>query len=228
MVRNQIGIGGVRAQVLGAALLLLAALAPLPAIAQAPAAAQAPAVSAAGQAGVFKVDPVHSSVAFTIRHFVSEVEGRFKDFAGTIRYDPQHPADSSVQFTVQAASIDTDNEARDKDLRSENFFDVQKYPTLSFTSTKVTPKGANAFDVTGNLTIHGVTKTVTVPATLGGVIKNPNGTQKVGFRSSFTINRVEYGVTWNRALEGGGSILGDEVNVTIRVEANQQPAAAPK
>jgi polyisoprenoid-binding protein YceI len=222
MVRDSKTNWKMRAQALGMALLLLAALWQLPAIAQPPAA------SAAGQPGAFKVDPVHSSVAFTIRHFVSEVEGRFKDFAGTIRYDPQHPADASVQFTVQAASIDTDNEARDKDLRSENFFDVQKFPTLTFTSTKVISKGANAFDVTGNLTIHGVTKTVTIPATLGGLIKNANGTQKAGFRSSFTVNRVEYGVTWNRALEGGGSILGDEVNVTIRVEANQQPAGAPK
>jgi polyisoprenoid-binding protein YceI len=207
----------------------LALLSPLPGIAQAPAppppAPAAPAAAAAGQAGVFKVDPVHSSVSFTIRHFVSEVEGRFKDFAGTIRYDAQHPADSSVQFTIQAASIDTDNEARDKDLRSENFFDVQKYLTLSFVSTKVVPKGGNTFDVTGNLTIHGVTKTVTVPATLGGVIKNPNGSLKAGFRSAFTVNRVDYGVTWNRALEGGGSILGDDVNITIRVEANQATAA---
>jgi polyisoprenoid-binding protein YceI len=220
--RNQMAMP---ARVLGAALLplllLLAVLSPLPATAQA-------AAAATGQPGVFKVDPVHSSVAFTIRHFVSEVEGRFKDFAGTIKFDPQHPADASVQFIVQAASIDTDNDARDKDLRSENFFDVQKYPTLTFTGTKVAPKAANAFDVTGNLTIHGVTKTVTIPATLGGVIRNPNGSQKAGFRSSFTVNRVDYGVTWNRALEGGGSILGDEVNITIRVEANQQPPAAAK
>jgi polyisoprenoid-binding protein YceI len=198
-------------------LLLLAAIAGTP-----PAAVAQPAAPPDG----FKVDPVHSSVAFTIRHFVSEVEGRFKDFAGTIRYDSQHPADSSVQFTVQAASIDTDNEARDKDLRSEHFFDVEKFPTLSFTSTKVTPKGANAFDVTGNLTIHGVTKTVTIPATLGGTIKSAKGA-KAGFQSSFKINRMDYGVTWNSAIEGGGTILGTDVNVTIRVEANQPaPGAA--
>jgi polyisoprenoid-binding protein YceI len=216
-VRSKIAAHAHAPVVMTLLLVLLLAIAGTPpaAVAQ-PAAPQA----AAAQPGVFKVDPVHSSVAFNIRHFVSQVVGRFKDFAGTIRYDPQHPADSSVQFTVQAASIDTDNEARDKDLRSEHFFDVEKFPTLSFTSTKVTPKGANAFDVTGNLTIHGVTKAVTIPATLGGTIKSAKGA-KAGFQSSFTLNRLDYGVSWNSAIEGGGTILGNDVNVTISVEANQ-------
>ncbi|HVR10230.1 MAG TPA: YceI family protein, partial [Thermoanaerobaculia bacterium] len=124
--------------------------------------------SAAAQPAVYKADPVHSKVGFSIRHLVSDVDGRFKDFDGAIKYDSQHPADSSVQFTVQAASIDTGNDGRDKDLRSPNFFDVAKFPTLSFTSTKVAPKGNNAFDVTGSLTIHGVTKTVTIPAKFRG------------------------------------------------------------
>jgi polyisoprenoid-binding protein YceI len=225
-VRSKIAAHAHAPVVMTLLLVLLLAIAGTPSAAVAqPAAPQA----AAAQPGVFKVDPVHSSVAFSIRHFVSQVVGRFKDFAGTIRYDPQHPADSSVQFTVQAASIDTDNEARDKDLRSEHFFDVEKFPTLSFTSTKVTPKGANAFDVTGNLTIHGVTKAVTIPATLGGTLKSADGTQKAGFESVFTINRLDYGVRWNRAIEGGGTILGDDVHVTILVEANQPaPGAAAK
>jgi polyisoprenoid-binding protein YceI len=185
-----------------------------------------PAIAAA-QPLVYKADPVHSKIGFTIRHFVSEVDGRFNAFDGTIKYDPQHPAESSVQFTVQAASINTANDDRDKDLRSPNFFDVAKFPTLSFTSTKVTPKGADTFDVTGNLTIHGVTKTVTVPAKFRGSLKTPMG-ERAGFESSFSINRLDYGVTWNRAIEGGGSILGDNVDIAVRIEAPRQAAAASK
>jgi polyisoprenoid-binding protein YceI len=180
----------------------------------------------AAQPVVYKADPVHSSVTFTIRHFVSEVDGRFKDFDGTIKYDAQHPADSSVQFTVQAASISTGNDDRDKHLKSPDFFDAAKFPALSFASTKVVAKGANAFDVTGNLTIHGVTKTVTVPASFLGTVKMQKG-EKAGFQASFTLNRLDYGVSWNRAIEGGGAMLGDEVTVNIDIEANRQQAAAP-
>jgi polyisoprenoid-binding protein YceI len=178
-------------------------------------------LAAAAQPATYKVDPVHSGVSFTIRHFVSEVEGRFKDYAGTIKYDAQHPADSSVQFTVQAASIDTGNDSRDKDLRSDNYFSVEKFPTLSFVSSKVTPKGGNTLDVTGNLTIKGVTKTITIPATFLGEMKTQMG-QRAGFHSAFTIKRTDYGVT------GGAPIVGDDVNITIRVEAVREPAAAPK
>lgn len=186
-----------------------------------------PAVAAA-QPTAYKVDKVHSTVGFSIRHFVSDVEGRFKDFDGTITLDAAHPADASVQFTVQAASIATDNDDRDKHLRSPDFFDAEKFPTLTFTSTKVTPKGTNAFDVTGNLTIHGVTKTVTIPATFMGSVKTPMGV-RAGFSSSFKIDRKDYGVVWNRAMEGGGAMLGDEVEITIKVEASTpKPPAATK
>jgi polyisoprenoid-binding protein YceI len=178
-------------------------------------------LAAAAQPATYKVDPVHSGVSFTIRHFVSEVEGRFKEYAGTIKYDAQHTADSSVQFTVQAASIDTGNDSRDKDLRSDNYFGVEKFPTLSFVSTKVTPKGGDTFDVTGNLTIKGVTKTITIPATFLGEMKTKMG-ERAGFRSAFTIKRSDYGVS------GGAGIVGDDVNITIRVEAVREPAAAPK
>lgn len=178
-------------------------------------------LTAVAQPAAYKVDPVHSGVSFTIRHFVSEVEGRFKDYAGTIKYDAQHQADSSVQFTVQAASIDTGNESRDKDLRTDSYFGVDKFPTLSFASTKVTPKGSNSFDVTGNLTIKGVTKTITIPASFLGEMKTQMG-QRAGFRSAFTIKRSDYGVS------GGAGIVGDDVNITIRVEAVRETAAAPK
>jgi polyisoprenoid-binding protein YceI len=183
---------------------------------------------AAAEPVAYKADPVHSKVGFTVRHFVSPVDGRFRDFDGLIKYDAQNPAGSSVEFTVQAASISTENDDRDKHLKSPDFFDVVKFPALSFTSTKVVAKGANAFDVTGNLTMHGVTKTVTIPATFLGVMKMQKG-EKAGFQSTFTLNRLDYGVAWNRAIEGGGAMLGDEVTVNVNIEANRQaPAAAGK
>jgi len=179
-----------------------------------------PAFAAAEQA-VYKVDADHSGVGFTVRHFVSNVPGRFRDFDGVIKYDKQNPAASSVEFTVKAASIDTSNNDRDEHLRGKDFFDVQSFPTLTFTSTKVTAKDANNLNVTGNLTLHGVTKEVTIPVELLGSMKTPNG-EKAGFETAFTINRKDYGIVWNRVLDAGGSVLGDDVKVTISIEGNRQ------
>ena len=176
---------------------------------------------------VYKVDPDHSSVGFTIRHFVSNVQGRFKDFDGSISYDKQNPAASKVELTAQAASIDTDNKDRDNHLKSPDFFDVAKFPTLTFASTSVKPKDANTLDVTGNLTIHGVTKTVTIQVSILGTVATKGG-DKAGFESAFTIDRLTYGVQWNRPLEGGGAILGNDVKIVISVEANTPKPAEPK
>jgi polyisoprenoid-binding protein YceI len=184
----------------------------------------APALALAG-AAVYKVDTDHSGVGFTIRHFVSNVPGRFKDFDGTLKYDKQNPAASSVELTVQAASIDTDNDDRDNDLRSPNFFDVAKFPTLTFASTSVKPKDADTLEVTGDLTIHGVTKRVTVPVEILGTVATPRG-EKAGFETSFTVNRKDYGIVWNRVLDSGGAMLGDDVKINIAIEANKQ--GAPK
>ncbi|HVT59467.1 MAG TPA: YceI family protein [Thermoanaerobaculia bacterium] len=174
----------------------------------------------------YKADPAHSYVGFAIRHFLTDVNGRFTQFDGAIKYDPQNPSASSVQFTVQAASINTQVEDRDKHLRSPDFFDAQKFPTLSFTSTSVSAKDPKNIEVTGNLTIHGVTKQVTVPATYLGSLKTQMG-ERAGFKASFTINRMDYGVAWNRAIEGGGAMLGDDVTVTVNLEAPRLQAAAP-
>jgi polyisoprenoid-binding protein YceI len=181
-------------------------------------------VLAAAEPATFKVNQPHSSVGFTIRHFVSEVPGRFKDFGGSIKYDKDNPANSSVQFTVQAASISTDNPDRDKHLSSPDFFDVQKYPTLTFVSTSVKPRDAKTLDVTGDFTMHGVTKRITIPVTVQGSLKTPQG-EKAGFRANFSVNRMDYGVAWNRAVEGGGAMLGDEVDISIRTEADKQQEA---
>jgi len=177
---------------------------------------------AAADPAVYKVDPDHSGVGFTIRHFVSNVPGRFKDFDGLVKYDKQNPTASSVSFTVQAPSIDTDNDDRDKHLRSPDFFDVEKFPTLTFTSTAVKAVDADTLEVTGDLTIKGVTKKVTVPVELLGTVKGPRG-EKAGFETAFKIDRKEYGITWNRVLDTGGAVLGDDVKISISIEADRQP-----
>ena len=178
-------------------------------------------VLAAAAPIVYKVDSDHSGVSFTIRHFVSNVPGRFKDFDGAIKYDPQNPAASSVSFTIQAASIDTDNADRDNHLRGEDFFNVAKFPTLSFSSTSVKAVDADTLEVTGELTMKGVTKKVIVPVDVLGSVKTPRG-EKAGFETAFKLDRKEYGITWNRALDAGGAVLGDDVKVTISIEADRQ------
>jgi polyisoprenoid-binding protein YceI len=154
------------------------------------------------------------------------VSGRFKDFDGVIKYDKANPAASSVSFTVQAKSIDTDNDDRDNHLRSPDFFEAEKFPTLTFTSTSVKAAGADTLEVTGDLTIKGVTKKVTIPVDVLGSVKTPRG-EKAGFETSFKLDRKEYGITWNRALDTGGAVLGDDVKVNISIEADRQADAAP-
>ena len=176
-----------------------------------------PAMAAADPA-IYKVDADHSGVSFSIRHFVSNVSGRFRDFDGVIKYDKLNPAASSVEFRVRAASIDTTNNDRDEDLRSKKFFEVEKYPALTFTSTKVVPKDASTLEVTGNLTMHGVSREITFPVQVLGTMQAPHG-EKAGFEASFTVDRKEYGITWNNILDSG-PMLGDAVKIHIEIEAN--------
>lgn len=185
----------------------------------------AAALPALAEVETFTFDKAHTLIGFRIRHFVSKVEGRFKDFEGTIWIDKQNPSASKVEFTVQAASIDTANEGRDKDLRSENFFDATKYPTITFKSTKVASKGKDAYEVTGDLTMHGVTKSVTVPVKHGGflAVKTRNGMgEKTGFEIYFPLNRKDFGINWNRPLDQGGFMLSDDVDINVQIEANKQ------
>ena len=166
----------------------------------------------------FKFDKVHSFVGFRIRHIVTKVEGRFRDYDGAIVLDRANPAASSVELTIQAASIDTTNENRDKDLRSPNYFDVEKYPTITFKSTKVDPKGADLYDVTGEFKLHGVTKTIHVPVKHTGFGKMGNA-EKAGFEVTLTLKRSEYG------MNAGAGIVGDDVEINILVEANKEASA---
>lgn len=184
---------------------LIAALVALPLVAQ-----EAP--------ESWTVDKSHSSATFKIRHLMSNVTGNFGDFDAAINLDRANPAASSVEFTIQAASIDTRNESRDKHLRSADFFDVEKHPTITFRSTAIKAKSQTEFDVTGDLTMKGVTKRVTLPVTFLGFLKDGRGNEKAGFEIETKINRKDYGVTWNRALDEGGFVLGDDVRVSINLQ----------
>jgi polyisoprenoid-binding protein YceI len=165
------------------------------------------------------IDRSHSQVAFQVRHLLGKVTGRFADYVGIIEFDEANPHNSRVAVTIQAASIDTAEADRDKHLRSADFFEVETYPTLTFTSMSVTPRGGQSYDVFGDLTIHGTTKQVTLPASFLGRANDPWGNEKVGFEAELTINRKDFGLHWNAALETGGFLVGDEVKVMLSIQA---------
>jgi polyisoprenoid-binding protein YceI len=172
-----------------------------------------------GATETFIADKNHSGAEFKIRHMMSNVGGKFTDLEATANIDRAKPAASSVEFTLQAASIDTASSDRDKHLRSADFFDVEKYPTITFKSTKITPtKDKNTYDVTGNLTMRGVTKTVTIPVAVLGFGKDPWGNERVGFELNTTLNRKDYGINWNKALDQGGYLLADDVKIVVNLE----------
>jgi polyisoprenoid-binding protein YceI len=170
----------------------------------------------------YQIDQAHSEALFQVRHLISKVRGRFSDFSGTIEFDAEHPERSSVAFTIRTSSIDTNQADRDAHLRSDDFFAVDRYPTLTFVSTNMVPKGEGRFDVTGDLTIRGVTKSIVLPVTYLGAAKDPWGNEKLAFETETTLNRKDYGLTWNAALETGGFLVGDEVRVTVSVQAQAQ------
>jgi polyisoprenoid-binding protein YceI len=176
----------------------------------------------------YVVDKTHSDAIFTIRHLMSRVTGRFNDVSGTISVDRDKPEGSSVEFTIQTASINTNDEGRDKHLRSADFFDAEKNPQITFKSTKMKSTGKDTYDVTGQFTMRGVTKEITLPVAVLGEMKDGRGTPKIGFETSTTLNRKDYGVSWNRALDAGGYVLADDVKVTITLEAALKKEEAAK
>lgn len=173
----------------------------------------------------FTVDTAHSGISFEIRHFFSEVPGRFTDFSGTIVWDAEKPEASTVEITVQAKSINTDNANRDGHLQSPDFFDVAKFPTLTFKSTSVKAKDAKTLEVTGDLTAKGITKRTTIVVEVLGVMELGGGKAKAGFKTGFTINRQDFGISWNKTLDQGGTVLGEEVPVKVLFEADRVVAA---
>jgi polyisoprenoid-binding protein YceI len=174
----------------------------------------------------YKIDPVHSTVGFNVKHMmVSTVHGRFNDFSGQILYDDKDPSKSSVKVTIKAASVNTDNTGRDNDLRSANFLDVEKFPEITFQSKSVEKKG-DSFVAHGTLTIHGVAKDVDLPFSLSGPLTTPRG-KVLGADAGLTINRMDYGVSWSRSLDGGGVVVSNDVKIELNVEARTPPPAPP-
>ncbi len=165
----------------------------------------------------YDIDSVHSSVAFSVRHFVSKVPGSFTKFAGTITVDRANLANSSVTATIEVGSVSTANEAREKHLKSPDFFDAEKFATITFTSKAWKATGENTFDVTGDLTIHGVTKEVVLKVTSLGFAPGMRGAQLAGFEATTAIKRSDFGVNGPAML---GAALGDDVAITIGVEAD--------
>jgi polyisoprenoid-binding protein YceI len=170
----------------------------------------------------YAVDKTHSEAVFQVRHLVTRVRGRFTDFSGTVQFDESHVEQSKVSLTINAASIDTGTADRDTHLKSDDFFAVDKFPTLTFVSSRVVKKSAEHFDVVGTFTIRDVSKEITVPVTFLGLAKDPWGNMRAGFEGEITVNRKDYGLAWNATLETGGFLVGDEVKISVSLQAIAQ------
>ncbi len=168
---------------------------------------------------VYTIDQAHTNIGFSVKHMViTTVNGKFNDFSGKITYDDQNPMAMEADVTIQTASIDTDNEKRDKHLRSDDFFNAEQYPTISF-KTKSIEKRGDQLTAIGDLTIRDVTKEIELPFELTGKIKDPYGKTRIGIEASTTINRKDFNVNWNQTLDNGGLVVSDEVNINISAQA---------
>ncbi len=171
----------------------------------------------------WNIDVAHSTAEFSIRHLmISTVKGRFSGIEGAIVGEPEHLENGSVEVTLDIASVDTRQAERDVHLRSADFFDVEKFPQMLFKSTKIIPAGNNRYTVVGDLSIHGVTRSETFDVTFEGRAKDPWGGERAGFSGTSKINRKDYGLQWNVALEAGGVMVGDEVKINVEIEAIRQ------
>jgi polyisoprenoid-binding protein YceI len=181
---------------------------------------------AAAATTTWKIDPAHTAAQFAVKHLmISTVRGEFKAVTGTVTWDDQDVTKSKVDVTIDAKTVNTGEDARDKDLKSEKFFDVEKFPTITFTSKKVEAAGAGKLKVTGDLTIHGVTKEVVLEVEgPTAPVKDPWGNTRVAASATTKVNRQDYGVKWNANMDGGGVVVGDTVNITIDMEMIKQAA----
>jgi len=169
----------------------------------------------------WSVDPDHTSISFAVKHLViSEVTGKFRDFTITFNATKDDFSDAMVVAAIKVASITTENEKRDAHLKSDDFFSAEKYPDITFKSTSFQKVGVNQYKITGDLTIRNVTKRVTFEATLNGSMKTPNGTV-YAWRAVTAVNRFDFGLKWNMAIEGGGLVAGDTVTTTLNIELNK-------
>jgi len=180
-------------------------------------------MSQAMAADAYKIDPAHSTIGFAVKHMmVSNTNGAFDKYDGAIEYNPADLANSKISVTIAVDSINTRNEKRDGHLKSPDFFDAAKFPSITFVSKKITPA-----TITGDLTIKGVTKEVVIPAIIAGPVKGMMG-DAIGINATFTINRQDYGVTWNKTLDQGGVAVGNDVVINVSIEANKaESVAAP-
>lgn len=175
----------------------------------------------------WEIDSKHSQATFSVKHMMfTTVRGQFKVLSGHLHIDEQNPANSWVDAQVDTTSIDTNDPNRDNHLRSPDFFDAQKYPIINFKSSNVEHIGGNEYNVTGNLSMHGVTKPVTFNAEYAGLGKDPFGMTRVGLSAKSRINRKDWGLNWNQSLEAGGVLVSENVNIEIDLSAVYQEAAA--
>lgn len=168
----------------------------------------------------YDIDTSHSSVGFQIKHMaISKVNGSFTDFTGSIDFDPANPGALTAEVVVQMASVDTGNEKRDDHLRNEDFFNVEKFPTMTFKTTSVKMKGEDEAVVKGDLTMHGETRSVQLDLEINGTITDPWGNERVGASLSGKINRRDWGLTWSKTMEAGGLMVGNDVKLSLEIEA---------
>lgn len=181
------------------------------------------------QAPAWQIDPAHSAAQFAVRHMmVSTVRGQFNKLSGAVSWDGKAFGSASVDIVIDAASIDTREGKRDDHLRSADFFDVAKFPTIAFKSTRIEPAGEGKLKMSGDMTIRGVTRPVVFEVDgPTAAIKDTSGASRVGASATTTINRKDFGLLWNRTLDSGGVVVGDEVAVTVDIEMVSRPAAAP-
>jgi polyisoprenoid-binding protein YceI len=170
--------------------------------------------------GEYTLDPSHSRVGFVARHaMVTKVRGSFNEFTGTVHVDGDAPEKSRAALTIEATSIDTRNADRDAHLRSNDFLAMDEFPQITFASTGVVQTGDTSFEVTGDLTVRGTTRSVTVPFEFEGSAKDPFGNERIGFEGSTTISRKDFGITWNAALETGGVLVSDKITLEFEISA---------
>jgi len=170
-------------------------------------------------AAEYTVDPAHSTIGFQVRHMaISKTNGEFDDYTGTFSFERGQPETWSCEAVIQAASVNTNNEKRDDHLRSPDFFNVEDFPTITFVSTGVRMEDDYEGVLTGDLTIHGVTKSVSLDFEFLGTVTDPWGNERAGFSATTKINRQEFGLTYNNVLEAGGLVVGDEIKITLEIE----------
>jgi polyisoprenoid-binding protein YceI len=176
----------------------------------------------------WQIDSSHSHINFTARHMmISKVRGSFENFSGTVNFDEENPANTTVNVEVDLTSINTRDDQRDGHLKSPDFFDTEKYPTMKFVSTRVEQINENNGRLYGQLTIKDITKEVVLDVVYAGIAKSPWGTESAGFSASGSLNRKEWGLNWNQALETGGVLVGDKINIEIELELVKQAQAEP-